>query len=62
MKEAGGIWEDLAYRRAAAGAVGGGLDVGDESLIVIGVIEISRGDFLGDSERLCRVSMITEGS
>lgn len=39
MKEAGGIWEDLAYRRAAAGAVGGGLDVGDESLIVIGVIE-----------------------
>lgn len=61
MKEAGGIWEDLAYRRAAAGAVGGGLDVGDESHCGWGDRK-NRGDFLGDSGRLCRVSVITEGS
>lgn len=62
VKEAGGIWEDLACRRATPGAVGGGLNVGDESLIVIGVIERNRRAFLGDSGRLCRVSVITEGS
>lgn len=35
----GGIWGHLAHRRLAAGAVGNVLDVGDRSVIAIGVIE-----------------------
>lgn len=38
----GGTWGNLAHRRAAAGAVGNTLDVGDESVTTIGVTERSR--------------------
>lgn len=55
-----GIWEDLACRRAAGGAVGNGLDVGDYSFTMVEVIE-RNSLFLGDSGRLCSVAMITEG-
>lgn len=58
MGEGRGVWENLACRRA--GAVGSGLDVADESLIMIGV---ERNCLcLGDSGRLCGIAVITEGS